>query len=101
MKKEEKNKNKKKQKLKKQYKKIINKIKKNEYKKKLKQIIELLKKNYYLPLMIIPFYLIDLITRVLGKKINFYGIGKLVPNLFTMTWIFLIIGISLSIKNKK
>ena len=100
-KKEEKNKNKKKQKLKKQYKKIINKIKKNEYKKKLKQIIELLKKNYYLPLMIIPFYLIDLITRVLGKKINFYGIGKLVPNLFTMTWIFLIIGISLSIKNKK
>ena len=51
--------------------------------------------------MSIPFLLIDLITRIIGIKIDFYGILRLVPNLFTIIWIFLFIGISISLKNKK
>ena len=84
---------------------LYKKIKKIDYKKETKIILnktkELLRKYYYILLMTLPLSLIDIITRILGKKINFYGIGKLVPNLFTLTWIFLMIGISLSIKNKK
>ena len=49
----------------------------------------------------IPFILIDILTRIIGQKINFYGIGRLVPNLFTILWLFLFIGISLSLEKKK
>lgn len=74
---------------------------KEETKKLLLKLKEFFKKYYYVILMAIPFILIDLITRILGQKINFYGIGKLVPNLFTITWIFLLLGISLSLEKKK
>mgnify|MGYP002579098734 CR=1 FL=1 len=48
----------------------------------------------------IPFLLMDLFTRGLGHKINFFGIYRLVPNLFTIIWITLFLGISLSFKKK-
>ena len=51
--------------------------------------------------MAMPFILIDIITRIIGQKINFYGIIRLVPNLFTIIWLFLFIGISLSLEKKK
>ena len=91
--------------LKKKITKIIKKIKKLDYKKEIKKILikskEILQKYYYIILMSIPFILIDLITRILGRKINFYGILKLVPNLFTLIWLFLVLGVSLSIQNKR
>ena len=91
--------------IKKQYKIFITKIKKLDFKevlKKLKKnIIEYSKKYYYILLMAIPFILIDIITRIIGQKINFYGIGRLVPNLFTTIWLILFIGISLSLEKKK
>ena len=86
-------------------KKEIKKLKKINYKEELKKlsvkVIELLKKYYYVILMALPLILIDIITRILGQKINFYSIVGLVPNLFTLTWIFLILGISLSIQKKR
>lgn len=109
VKKEVKNKNNKKKKKKRTAKaelnKIITKIKKIDYKQKaintLNKIIHFVKKHYYIILMSLPFILIDLITRIFGQKINFYSIVALVPNLFTIIWIFLILGIALSLENKK
>ena len=54
----------------------------------------------YILLMALPFFLLDIATRFFGKKINFFTINKLVPNLFTIVWIFLFIGACLSIKKK-
>ena len=70
--------------------------------------IKYIKKNKYLILkyihilsMAIPFFVLDLSTRYFGRKINFFKINSLVPNLFTLIWIILIIGICLSFKNNK
>ena len=48
--------------------------------------------------MALPFIFMDLITRFLGRNINFYGIQKLVPNLFTLTHVILFLGITISFK---
>ena len=66
----------------------------------LNKIIYIIKKYYYVILLVLPFILIDLFTRILGYKIHFYGIVKLVPILFTLSWIFLILGVSLFYKKK-
>ncbi len=99
MKKEVKKKNKKKTKN-------INKLNKNidikkEIKKLLNKLKSTVKKYHYVFFIVLPFILIDVITRILGYKIKFYSIGAPVPNLFTLTWIFLIVGTSLSIQNKR
>ena len=49
----------------------------------------------------LPFILIDIITKILGYKIHFYGIFRLVPCLFTLTYIILMVGISLFLEKKK
>jgi len=51
--------------------------------------------------MVIPFFVLDLFTRFFGSKINFFDIYELVPNLFTMIWVILILGICLSFKGNK
>lgn len=66
----------------------------------LNKIIYIIKKYYYVILLVLPFILIDLFTRILGYKIHFYGIVKFVPILFTLSWIFLILGVSLFYKKK-
>lgn len=66
----------------------------------LNKIIYIIKKYYYVILLILPFILIDLFTRILGYKIHFYGIVKFVPILFTLSWIFFILGVSLFYKKK-
>ena len=81
-------------------------VKKNEnINKKLKIIKNKIKNfisNYYYVFIIsLPFILIDIVTRILGYKIHFYGLGRLVPNLFTISYIILIIGISLSLEKRK
>lgn len=88
---------------------VKNRIKKNKIFKNLKKEIEIIhtktknivKKYHYIFFMILPLLLIDLITRILGNQIHFYKLYYLVPNLFTLTWIFLIIGLSLSLRNLK
>ena len=77
----------------------------NNIKEKIKVILPIIKnfiiKYYYILIVVLPFILIDIITRILGYKIHFYGVTKLVPNLFTIIWIILVIGISLLLKRKK
>ncbi len=76
-------------------------VKKRTFKDKLKNIYNIvkifIKKNYYLLLLALPFILIDIFTRY---NVEFYGLLKLVPNLFTLLWISLIISICLFSKKK-
>ena len=87
--------------IRKEFKIFITNLKKIDFKKEskkiIKKIIEYSKKYYYIFLMAMPFILIDIITRIIGQKINFYGIIRLVPNLFTIIWLFLFIGILYSL----
>ncbi len=75
--------------------------KKTTFKVKIKKVYNIvktfIKKYYYLLLLALPFILIDIFTRY---KVEFYGLLKLVPNLFTLLWISLIISICLFSKKK-
>ena len=79
--------------------------KKENINKKLKiiknKIKNFISNYYYIFIISLPFILIDIVTRILGYKIHFYGLGRLVPNLFTISYIILIIGISLSLEKRK
>ena len=79
-------------------KKQITKIKKKINCKTIKQFI---KQYNYLFIMAIPFLLIDIMTRIFGRKINFFNGIHLVPTLFTIIWIGLIIGLSIFCEKKK
>ena len=50
--------------------------------------------------MILPLLSMDIITRLFGYNIDFYDITGISPNLFTISWIILFIGLSLSTKKK-
>ena len=50
-------------------------------------------KNKHIILMIISFYLFDFVLRFFTRNINFYNIFSIAPNLFTISWIILMIGI--------
>ena len=75
--------------------------KKITFKDKIKKIYNVvkafIKKYCYILLLALPFILIDIFTRY---KVEFYGLLKLVPNLFTLLWISLIISICLFSKKK-
>lgn len=71
--------------------------KKFDRKKTLNSIVIFIKKYYYILLLALPFILIDLFTRY---NVKFYGLLKPVPNLFTIIWITLLLGISLYPKKK-
>lgn len=58
-------------------------------------------KYKHIIIIILPFILIDILTRILGYKIHFYGILRLVPTLFTLSYILLGVGISLLLEKKK
>jgi len=64
---------------------------------KKEKIIKFIKKYYYILILAIPFILIDLFTRY---KVEFYGLFKPVPNLFTILWIFLVLALSLFTKKR-
>ena len=64
---------------------------------KKEKIIKFIKKYYYVLILDIPFILIDLFTRY---KVEFYGLFKPVPNLFTILWIFLVLALSLFTKKR-
>ena len=50
--------------------------------------------------MILPLLSMDIITRLFGYNIDFYDITGISPNLFTISWIILFIGLSLNLKKK-
>ena len=49
----------------------------------------------------VPFIIIDLSTRIFGSSISFYSMFRIVPRLFSVTYIILMLGLSLNIKNTK
>lgn len=78
----------------------VNKVKEIS-KKMLNKIVYIIKKYYHIIILALPFIIMDLSTKILGyTKIQFYGIFKLVPILFTISWLFLLIGASLFYKKK-
>ena len=83
-------------------KKVKEKYKLKINKEKLKQNIKKFTlKYYYILIVSLPFILIDIITRILGHKIHFYGILRLVPILFTLSYITLGVASSLLLEKKK
>ena len=74
------------------------KINKEELKQNIKKFTL---KYYYILIVSLPFILIDIITRILGRKIHFYGILRLVPILFTLSYITLGVASSLLLEKKK
>lgn len=68
----------------------------------VKEKIKIFAQKYkHIIIIILPFILIDILTRILGYKIHFYGILRLVPTLFTLSYILLGVGISLLLERKK
>ena len=66
----------------------------------LNKIKEFITKYNYVLILSLPFIAIDIITRIFGLNIDFYKIYKLPPNLFTLSWIILFIGLTLGFKKK-
>ena len=62
---------------------------------------KLIYRSLYYILMTIPFWIIDLFTRYYGRKVKFFSLGRLVPNLFSFIWIGLFMCVCLSFKEKK
>ena len=69
-------------------------------KKVYKYIIKFLKKNRSIIFMALPFLVMDITIRLLGNKINFYPVYRIIPNLFTLLWTTFFITISLSVRKK-
>ena len=81
--------------------KALNKEKKNNVRKIIiDNITTFIYKYKYIVIMALPFIAMDIITRIFGNNINFYKICRLAPNLFTLSWIILFIGLTLSFKKK-
>lgn len=82
----------------------MKKINKDKIKKIIIRTYNIIKdfiiKYMYVFYMLIPFIAMDIITRLFGNKIGFYKIYRLSPNLFTISWIILFIGLSLGFKKK-
>lgn len=46
----------------------------------------------------IPFILLDIFTRILSSKVDFFNVYAFVPNAFTFVWVYLFIGIASCVK---
>lgn len=66
----------------------------------MKKIKDFFYKYKHISLMIISFFILDFVLRYFTKNINFYNITRLAPNLFTISWILLIVGVAISFKSK-
>ena len=76
-------------------------VKKNKNKEIIKKFKIFFSKYNYILILILPFILMDILTKILGNKIHFYGIIRLVPTLFTLLWITFMVGSSLFLEKKK
>lgn len=61
-------------------------------------IFSLIKENKSLFFMAFSFFAMDIATRILGSSIEFFKVYRLVPNLFTIGYIYLFLGIVVSFK---
>ena len=52
-------------------------------------------------LLTLPFVIIDIATRLFGSNISFYGLFRLTPRLFTISYIVLFIGLCINLRNNK
>ena len=77
---------------------VKNKKKNNKFLKVINKVKDFFIKYRREILLILPFILMDLFTRILGYKIHFYSVFSIVPNLFTIIWVTLIVGVILSFK---
>ena len=68
--------------------------------KYLNLLKELIIKNKNIIYMALPFIAMDVVTRVFGNSIGFYKVYRIFPNLFTLLYIYLFLGIVLN-TNKK
>ena len=75
----------------------INKAKIVEYYRKM---IIFISEYKYILIISLPLIMMDIITRLFGSIIHFYRITKLPPNLFTISWIILFVGLALGFKRK-
>ena len=66
----------------------------------MKLIKKFISKYNYIILMSLSFILLDIVLRYFTRSINFYKIYFLVPNLFTLIWTFLMVGICSSLNKK-
>ena len=66
----------------------------------IKLIVNFLIKTQHIFYMSFPFIAMDLITRIFGYNIDFYKITGISPNLFTLSYIILFIGVTLNLKKK-
>ena len=62
------------------------------------KIIIYIKKNKYLLWMILPFALMEVFTFIFGLEISYINYRIYTPILFTLCWVMLFIGVSLSFK---
>lgn len=67
--------------------------KKQKFFNKLKTFVH---KYSYCILMILSFFILDFALRYFTRSINFYGVFGISPNLFTISWIILFVGLSVS-----
>ena len=51
-------------------------------------------------LLTLPFIIIDIATRLFASSINFYGLFRLTPRLFAISYIILFVGLSINLKNR-
>lgn len=68
--------------------------------KLINKIIPFIHQYKYVFFLSCPFIAMDIITRLFGYNIGFYCLSKIAPNLFTITWIILFVGLTLSYKKK-
>ena len=77
---------------------------------KIEKIKNLLKKfwHYFIQknvlcvfIMFMSLTLMDIMTRIIGSKIDFYPLFKIIPRLFSLAYIILILGVSLNIKKRQ
>lgn len=66
----------------------------------LKEILNFINNYKYIVFLSLPLIAMDIITRLFGHDINFYNTLSITPNLFTISWIFLFLGITLFLKKK-
>lgn len=80
------------------------KLNKKKLRKKLKLYgtvtLSFINKYKYILFLVLPFIAMDIITRIFGRNINFFNLFSFTPNLFTITWIILFLGLTLSLKKK-
>lgn len=70
---------------------------KSRYIRYTSRIIKFIIRNIKVLLMALPFIAMDLVTRAVGYKVSFFHIYSIQPALFTLCWVFLFVGLTLSV----